>query len=159
MSEPMKPSVRRVRDALAVAGLRPEIVEYAETTKTAQAAADALGTTVERIVKSLVFLADGEPLVVLASGVNRVDTVKLGQELGRRIDRADAARVREATGFAIGGVAPVGYPCPVETLIDRGLLRYDIVWAAAGTPNHVFPIAPDDLVRVSGGRVADVREE
>ena len=154
----MKPSVQRVRAALAAAGLHPEIVEYAESTKTAQAAADALGTTVERIVKSLVFLADGEPLVVLASGVNRVDTVRLGRDLGRRIDRADAARVREATGFAIGGVAPVGYPAPVETLIDRDLLQYDVVWAAAGTPNDVFPIAPNDLVRVTGGRVLNVRE-
>ncbi len=155
----MKLSVRRVRDALAAAGLHPEIVEYAETTRTAQAAADALHTTVERIVKSLVFLADEEPLVVLASGVNRVDTAKIGRELGRRIERADAARVRAATGFAIGGVAPVGYPAPVETLIDRDLLQYDLVWAAAGTPNHVFPIAPADLVRVTGGRVLDVREE
>ena len=155
----MKPSIQRVRDALAAANLHPEIVEYAETTKTAQAAADALGTTVERIVKSLVLLADGEPLVVLASGINRVDTAKLGGELGKRIDRADAARVRAATGFAIGGVAPVGYPTPVETLIDRDLLQYDVVWAAAGTPHHVFPISPDDLVRVSGGRVLDVRVE
>ena len=154
----MKPSVQRVRDALVAANLNPPIVEYAETTNTAQAAADALGTTVERIVKSLVFLADGEPLVVLASGINRVDTARLGQELARRIDRADAARVRGATGFAIGGVAPVGYPAPVETLIDRDLLQYDLVWAAAGTPNHVFPIAPADLVRVTGGRVLDVRE-
>ncbi len=154
----MKPSVQRVREALAAAGLNPPIVEYAESTKTAQAAADALGTTVERIVKSLVFLADDAPLVVLASGVNRVDTARLGRELGRRIDRADAARVREATGFAIGGVAPVGYPAPVETLIDRDLLQYDLVWAAAGTPNHVFPIHPDDLVRVTGGRVAEIRE-
>ena len=155
----MKPSVQRVRYALAPAELHSEIVEYAETTKTAQAAADALGTTVERIVKSLVFLADGEPLVVLASGINRVDTGRIGRELGRHIDRADAARVRAATGFAIGGVAPVGYPAPVETLIDRDLLQYDVVWAAAGTPHHVFPIAPADLVRVTGGRVADVREE
>ena len=155
----MKPSVQRVRDALAAANLNPPIVEYAESTKTAQAAAEALGTTVERIVKSLVFLANGQPLVVLASGVNRVDTSRIGHELGRRIDRADAARVREATGFAIGGVAPVGYPAPVETLVDRDLLRYDVVWAAAGTPNHVFPIAPADLVRVTGGRVLDIRVE
>ena len=155
----MKPSVQRVRDALAAANLNPPIVEYAESTKTAQAAADALGTTVERIVKSLVFLANGQPVVVLASGVNRVDTTRIGHELGRRIDRADAARVREATGFAIGGVAPIGYPAPVETLVDRDLLQYDVVWAAAGTPNHVFPIAPVDLVRVTGGRVLDIRVE
>ena len=155
----MKPSVQRVKDALGAAGLRPEIGEYAETTRTAQAAADALVTTVERIVKSLVFLADDAPIVVLASGVNRVDTHKLGRALGRRIDRADAARVREATGFAIGGVAPVGYPGPVETLIDRDLFQYDLVWAAAGTPHTVFPIRPDDLVRVTGGQVLDVRED
>jgi prolyl-tRNA editing enzyme YbaK/EbsC (Cys-tRNA(Pro) deacylase) len=155
----MKASVRRVHDALVAAGLSPEIVEYPETTRTAQAAADALGTTVGRIVKSLVFLADDEPLVVLASGENRVDTDRVGALLGKAIGRADAARVREATGFAIGGVAPVGYPAPVETLIDRDLLRYDRVWAAAGTPHHVFPIAPEDLVRVSGGRVADVKAE
>ncbi len=154
----MKPSVQRVRDALAAADLHPEIVEYAESTRTAQAAADALGTTVERIVKSLVFLADGEPLVVLASGVNRVDTAKIGRELGRRIDRADSARVRAATGFAIGGVAPVGYPAPVETLIDRDLLQYDVVWAAAGTPSSVFPIAPGDLLRVAGAEAVDLKE-
>lgn len=155
----MKPSVQRVRDALVAGGLQVKIVEYAESTKTAQAAADALGTTVERIVKSLVFMAGGSPVVVLTSGVNRVDMDKLGRALGRRIERADAARVRAATGFAIGGVAPVGFPAPIETLIDRDLLQYDLVWAAAGTPNTVFPIRPDDLVAVTGGQVRDIRVE
>ena len=155
----MKSSVQRVRDALGAAGLHPEIVEYADTTRTAREAADALGTTVERIVKSLVFLADDAPVVVLASGVNRVDTKKLGGALGRRIGRADAARVRASTGFAIGGVAPVGYPSPVETLIDRDLLQYDFVWAAAGTPHAVFSIRPADLVRATEGLVLDVRED
>jgi prolyl-tRNA editing enzyme YbaK/EbsC (Cys-tRNA(Pro) deacylase) len=155
----VKASVQRVHDHLAGAGLAVEIVEFPHSTRTASEAAAAIGTTVPRIVKSLVFLADGEPLVVLASGSNRVDTERLGRLLGKRIERADADRVRAATGFAIGGVAPVGYPEPVEVVLDRDLLQYDTVWAAAGTPNAVFPVSPPDLVRVSGARVLDVKEE
>ena len=155
----MKASVQRVYDHLASAGLAVEIVEFPHSTRTASEAAAAIGTTVPRIVKSLVFLADGEPLVVLASGSNRVDTQRLGSLLGKRIGRADADRVRAATGFAIGGVAPVGYPEPIEGVLDRDLLQYDTVWAAAGTPNAVFPISPPDLLRVSGARVLDVKEE
>ena len=153
----MGPSVERVRAALEQAGISTRVVEFAESTRTAQEAADAIGTTVERIVKSLVFLADGEPIVVLASGVNRVDTRRLGRELGKRIERADAAAVRAATGFAIGGVAPLGYPAPLEVVVDRDLLAYDVVWAAAGSPYAVFSIAPNDLARVAGGRVLDVK--
>ena len=155
----MKPSVERVRDALLGFGLSPQIVEFSESTRTAQEAAEAIGTSVPRIVKSLVFVADGEPLIVLTSGANRVDTERLGRELGRAISRADAERVRAATGFAVGGVPPVGYPRPLEVVIDRDLLQFDEVWAAAGTPNAVFPIRPADLVRVTGGRVLDVRAE
>ncbi len=155
----MHPAVERVQAALRRAGLEIEVTELAESTRTAHEAAQAVGAEVAQIVKSLVFLADGDPILALVSGSNRLDTDRLGAALGRSISRADAATVRAATGFAIGGVAPVGYPAPVETLVDRDLLQYDTVWAAAGTPNHVFPIAPDDLVRVSGGRVADVREE
>ena len=155
----MKPSIRRVHDALIGFGLAPRIVEFAESTRTAQDAAAAIGTAVPRIVKSLVFMADGEPLIVLTSGVNRVDTARLGRELGKAISRADPERVRAATGFAVGGVPPVGYPAPLDVLVDRDLLQFDEVWAAAGTPNAVFPIRPIDLVRVSGGRVLDVKAE
>jgi prolyl-tRNA editing enzyme YbaK/EbsC (Cys-tRNA(Pro) deacylase) len=95
---------------------------------------------------------------VLVSGANRVDPERLARDLGRTIERADADRVRAATGFSIGGVAPLGYPAPLETVLDRDLLHYDVVWAAAGTPNAVFPIAPAELVRVSGARVLDVKE-
>ena len=154
----MKPSVQRVRDHLAAAGLAVEIVEFPQSTRTASEAAAAIGTTVPRIVKSLVFLADGEPPVVLASGSGRVDTHRLGSALGKRIERADAARVRAATGFAIGGVAPVGYPEPLDVILDRDLLEFDTVWAAAGTPNAAFPISPPDLVRISGARVMDVKQ-
>ena len=154
----MKPSVERVRDALLAAGLEPRIVEFPRSTRTASEAAAAIGTSVAQIVKSRVFLADGEPFVVLASGANRVDMERLARDLGLTIERADADRVRAATGFSIGGVAPLGYPAPLEIVLDRDLLQYDVVWAAAGTPNAVFPVTRTELVRISGARVLDVKE-
>lgn len=155
----MKLSVRRVADALLVAGIEPDIVELAESTRTAQEAASAIGTSVPKIVKSLVFLADDEPIVALVSGSNRADTALLAEALGKTIGRADAARVRDATGFAIGGVPPLGHKTTLEVVIDRDLLQYDVIWAAAGTPHAVFSITPSDLVRVTGGRVVDLKEE
>ena len=154
----MKPSVRRVADALLAVGIEPDIVELADSTRTAQEAAAAIGTSVPKIMKSLVFLADDEPILALVSGSNRADTALLESTLGKRIGRADAARVREATGFAIGGIPPLGHTTPLDVVIDRDLLQYDVVWAAAGTPHAVFSIAPPDLVRVTGGRVVDLKE-
>lgn len=154
----MASSIERVREALALVGLAPRIVEFSQSTRTASEAAAAIGTSVPKIVKSLVFLAGGEPIVVLASGANRVDTTRLAAALGKPIERADADRVRSATGFSIGGVAPLGYPGPLEVVLDRDLLQYDEVWAAAGAPHAVFPIQPFELVRVTGARVLDVRE-
>jgi prolyl-tRNA editing enzyme YbaK/EbsC (Cys-tRNA(Pro) deacylase) len=154
----VKPSVQRVADALAAAGVEAEIKELADSTRTAEEAAAAIGTSVPRIVKSLVFLADGEPILALVSGSNRVDTGRLSEALGRKIQRADAAKVREATGFAIGGVAPVGHASALEVLVDRDLLQYDVVWAAAGTPHAVFPVEPTVLVRITDGRVVDLKE-
>ena len=125
--------------------------------KTADDAARAIGCKLGQIVKSLVFMADGRPILVLASGRNQVDTAKLaGAAASARIDRADADGVREATGFAIGGVPPVGHTVSLETFIDEDLLTYDIVYAAAGTQTAIFPIAPQDLVRATGGRVIHV---
>jgi prolyl-tRNA editing enzyme YbaK/EbsC (Cys-tRNA(Pro) deacylase) len=155
---PMKPSVQKVYDALLGAGLQPEVKEFPESTRTAAEAAAAIGTTVERIVKSLAFAAGDGIVMVLAAGVNRVDTERLSQLVGQPIKRADAERVRQATGFAIGGVPPLGHTTPLPVYVDRDLLSFDLVWAAAGTPNAVFSIAPDDLVRVSGGQVADIKE-
>lgn len=154
----MKPSVRRVNDALSAAGVEPGIREFPESTRTAAEAAAAIGTTVERIVKSLAFAAGDETVIVLASGVNRVDMARLGELVGQAIGRAHPDRVRRDTGFAIGGVPPLGYEQPLKVFVDRDLLQYDEVWAAAGTPNAVFPIGPDELVRVSGGTVADIKE-
>jgi prolyl-tRNA editing enzyme YbaK/EbsC (Cys-tRNA(Pro) deacylase) len=153
----VKQSVKRVADALADAGIHAEILELSASTRTAEEAAAAIGTTVPRIVKSLVFLADDVPLLALVSGSNRLDTDRLGQTLGRQISRADAATVRATTGFAIGGVAPLGHTTPIEIVVDRDLLQYDTVWAAAGTPNAVFPIAPDVLVTATGGAVVDLK--
>ncbi len=132
--------------------------EFDQRTATAADAATAIGTSVGRIVKSLVFMAGEQPILVLASGPNRVDVDKVGRIVGRRITRANADQVREVTGFAIGGVPPVGHPRALATYVDQDLLQYDKVWAAAGTPNAVFCIEPRDLVRITGGVVDDVAQ-
>jgi prolyl-tRNA editing enzyme YbaK/EbsC (Cys-tRNA(Pro) deacylase) len=155
----VKQSVQRVMDALRAAGLNVEIRELSASTRTAEEAAAAVGTTVPKIVKSLVFLADDAPIVALVSGSNRLDTDRLGAALGRVITRADAATVRAATGFAIGGVPPLGHATPLDVVVDRDLLQYDEVWAAAGTPHAVFPIAPAELVSATGGQVVDLKVE
>ena len=130
---------------------------YPAGTRTAADAAAAIGCDVAQIVKSLVFRKrSGGALLVLASGRNRVDEAKVGALVDEPIDKADAAFVREVTGFAIGGVPPVGHAEPIDTLVDRDLLSLGELWAAAGTPQTVFPIAPEELVRVTGGQVADV---
>ena len=149
--------MERVRASLAEHGLDHLTVrEFAASTATASDAAAAIGTTVGRIVKSLVFMAGEQPVLVLASGPNRVDVVKVGQLVGTPIKRANADQVRALTGFAIGGVPPVGHVQTLTTFVDRDLLQYDEVWAAAGTPNAVFAIAPTELVRIANGRVEDV---
>ena len=146
----------RVRVALSAAGIDARIQEFPSSTRTAQEAATTVGTSVGQIVKSLVFLADTSPVLALVSGVNRLDTERLGTLTGAAIGKADAITVRQATGYAIGGVPPIGFPAPIPTFIDHDLLQYDVVWAAAGTPRHVFPIAPAELLRITGGRVADL---
>jgi prolyl-tRNA editing enzyme YbaK/EbsC (Cys-tRNA(Pro) deacylase) len=150
-------AVERVRAALAAHGLtHVSVREFAERTATAAAAADAIGTSVDRIVKSLVFMADAEPILVLAAGTNRVDVDKMRALVGQPISRASAEQVRAHTSFAIGGVPPVGYPRRIDVYVDRDLLQFDLVWAAAGTPNSVFSIEPRELVRITAGEVADV---
>jgi len=152
-------AVARVTAALAAHGLEQlRMREFDQRTATAADAATAIGTSVGRIVKSLVFMAGEQPILVLASGPNRVDVDKVGRIVGRRITRANADQVREVTGFAIGGVPPVGHPRALATYVDQDLLQYDKVWAAAGTPNAVFCIEPRDLVRITGGVVDDVAQ-
>ena len=130
---------------------------FPEGTRTAVDAAAAVGCDVAQIVKSLVFRrASGAAVLIVASGGNRVDEAKVERLIGEPIGKADAAFVREATGFAIGGVPPAGHVRPVETIVDEDLLRHDEVWAAAGTPRDVFATTPRELVAMAGGRVADV---
>lgn len=149
----------RVQAALKAAGLEIDVVELEESARTAQLAADALGVALGSIVKSLLFLADGEPVLVLVAGDRRADPSKLKKLLGaRRVMMSDAERARRETGFSIGGVSPVGHRQPLPTWIDESLGRFETVHAAAGHPRAVFPISFEELVRVTNGRVDDVVE-
>jgi Cys-tRNA(Pro) deacylase len=151
------PNAERVDAALRAAGIEAEIREFTEGTRTAVDAANALGVPVGAIVKSLVFAADGDAVLVLASGDHQVDTTAVANALGvEKVRRADADLVRAATGYAIGGVAPVAHPGPLPTLIDKHLATYDVLWAAAGTPHSVFAITYDELARVAGATPVDV---
>lgn len=157
-SPPSHPNAQRVQSALTAAGVTAHVLELAQSTRTSTEAAEALGVEVGQIAKSLVFLADGEAVLVVASGADRVDTAALGRELGdRRISRADADAVRAATGYAIGGVSPAGLPDSLPVLVERALERYDTVYAAAGTPHALFPTSYAELLRLTGGRPSDVR--
>lgn len=151
----------RVAAALRAAGIAAHVEEFPRGTRTSQEAADAVGCGLGQIAKSVVFRlerpgAEAQALLVITSGRNRVDEITVGRLAGGRLGKADAAFVRERTGFAIGGVAPVGLATEVPMLIDEDLLAYDVVWVAAGTPRAVFPIAPSELVRLTGARVARV---
>jgi len=152
-------NVARVQAALAALGAETQVVELADSTRTAAEAAAAIGTTVAQIAKSLVFLADGAPILVIASGVNRVDTRKVGAVVGAKLTQANADDVKRLTGFPIGGVAPLAHATPPRVFLDRDLMQYADIWAAAGTPHAVFHTTPDELVRVTGAEVLDVREE
>ena len=149
-------SVERVRSALAVAGHPDTVVEFPATTRTAADAAAAVGCTVAQIAKSIVFRAAERPVVVITSGANRVDPAKAAAALGVKLARADADWVRDVTGFAIGGVAPVGHRTPPLLLLDEDLMALDPVWAAAGSPSHVFRTTATELQRITGARVAAV---
>ena len=154
-----KSSVERVRDALAEAGLPDTVREFPEGTRTAADAAAAIGCTVAQIAKSIVFRAGERAVVVIASGVHRVDARKVAATLGVAVRRADAEFVRDRTGFAIGGVAPLGHLAPPLLLFDRDLMVLHPIWAAAGSPQHVFSTEAETLVRVTGAPVADIRQE
>ena len=153
----MHPNVRAVQDALESADAHGQVRILPDAVSTAAAAADALGVAVGQIANSLIFDADGEPLLVLTSGAHRVDTAKVAHLVGATmISRATPAFVREHTGQAIGGVAPLGHPKPVQTLVDVALGAFDEVWAAGGIPHAVFPTTFDELVRVTAGTAAEV---
>jgi prolyl-tRNA editing enzyme YbaK/EbsC (Cys-tRNA(Pro) deacylase) len=153
----ISPATVRVQTALQTLGVETEVIVLAESARTAAQAAAACSVGVGQIVKSLVFVAGDEPILVLVSGANQADERRLAALSGQPVRRADADTVRGATGYAIGGVPPVGHPRPLRVFIDRDLLGYDRLIAAAGTPHTVFPISPGDLCRVTGGVVADLK--
>ena len=157
---PRKASAQRVQDALAARGFAFEVREFPESTRTSAEAAAAVGCDIGQIAKSLVFRAkaSNRPVLVMASGANRVDEKAVARHLGEKIGRADADFVRERTGFSIGGVPPIGHSEAIVTLIDRDLLDHAEIWAAAGTPNAVFRLSPDDLIAITGGEVVDVKK-
>ena len=154
-------SVQKVQRALHEAGVEVQVVMLADAARTSQQAADALGVALGQIAKSLVFRAreSGRAVLVIASGSNRVDERKVAALIGEKIERAAPDFVREQTGYAIGGIPPLGHAMPLLVLLDRSLARYDVVWGAAGHPHSVFPIAPARLFEVAGGRVEDVAQD
>lgn len=151
-------AVDRVEAAADALGLDVEIRAFPEGTRTADEAAAAIGVAVGQIVKSLVFAVDGRMTLALVSGANRLDEKALAAIAGgSAVERVDADAVRAATSYAIGGIPPFGYPAPLPTFVDRDLLRFDVVWAAAGSHTHVFAIAPADLIQATNGVVADLK--
>ena len=159
MSKPLSKSARRVQDALDKQGKDFQVIELPDSTRTAVEAARAVGCQLGQIVKSLVFKAkrSRRPVLVIASGANRVDEKKIEALIGEPLGKADADFVRSSTGFAIGGVPPVGHDPEMPVFIDNDLLQYDEVWAAAGTPHAVFRLDPHDLQPMTGGKLVDTK--
>jgi prolyl-tRNA editing enzyme YbaK/EbsC (Cys-tRNA(Pro) deacylase) len=158
MPPELSPSAQRVQTALDKLGLRLEVIELPASTRTAADAAKAIGCEVGQIVKSLVFkaLRSNKPVLVAASGANRVNEKQIAAQIGEPLGKADADFVRANTGFGIGGVPPAGHSSKLQTFIDADLMAYPEIWAAAGTPNAVFRLTPSELVRMTGGTVVVV---
>ena len=155
----LSPSAQKVQDALRTLGFDLTVIEHAESTRTAQEAAERVGVTLGQIVKSLIFKGktSGKPILVLTSGANRVDEKRIKTYAGEKIQRADADFVRAVTGYAIGGVPPIAHAQPMGTYLDEDLLQYNVIWAAAGTPNAVFELTPIDLQKMTQGKVVGVK--
>jgi Cys-tRNA(Pro) deacylase len=156
---PLSSSVQKVQDALNALGYNYEIIEFEESTRTALEAAERVGCDVGQIVKSLIFQGktSEKPILILTSGANQVDVKRMKAQADEKIGRADPAFVREWTGYAIGGIPPLGHLNPMDTYIDEDLLQYEKVWAAAGTPNAVFEMDADQLEKMTGGKVVPVK--
>ncbi len=156
--EDLSPLTQRVRQVLEGLDIGFELRQFEESTRTSQDAADTIGCDVGQIAKSIAFSSGSRPVLVIASGRNRIDLKKVEQELGESIAMMKPEQVKEVTGFAVGGVPPVGHNTSMETFIDQDLMGFDIVWAAAGTPNSIFSVKSPDLARITSGRVIDLRE-
>ena len=155
----LSPSAQKVQDALRALGFDLTVIEHTESTRTAQEAADRVGVTLGQIVKSLIFKGkvSDKPILVLTSGANRVDEKRIKAYAGEKITRADADFVRAVTGYAIGGVPPIAHVQQMETYLDEDLMQYDLIWAAAGTPNAVFELSPSTLQKMTQGQVVRVK--
>jgi len=155
----LSPSAQKIQDQLNSLGYDYTVIEHAESTRTAQEAADRASCELGQIVKSLIFKGkeSGKPILVLTSGANRVDEKRISEYAGEPIGRADADFVRAVTGFAIGGVPPIGHPQNMETYLDEDFLQYETIWAAAGTPNAIFELKTADLQKMTSGRVVRVK--
>ena len=156
---PLSPTAQKVQDLLTSLGFNCKVIEFQESTRTAQEAAERAGCTLGQIIKSLIFKGKttDKPILELTSGANRVDEKLIGEYAGEPIGRADADFVRTVTGFAIGGVPPVGHAYKMKTYLDEDLLQYTTVWAAAGTPNAIFELTPDALQKMTGGKTVKVK--
>jgi len=158
MTASLSESALRVQQALKKIGFDLKVVELPGSTRTSVEAAQAVGCEVAQIAKSLIFKsASGRAVLVIASGINRVNEKRVAAELGEKLGKADADFVRQQTGFAIGGIPPVGHLQPIETFVDEDLLQYDLIWAAAGTPHAVFQLTPADLQKMTQGKVIGVK--
>lgn len=155
----LSPSAQKIQDQLKSLGYDYTVIEHAESTRTAQEAADRAGCELGQIVKSLIFKGkdSGKPILVLTSGANRVDEKRISEYTGESIGRADADFVRSVTGFAIGGVPPVGHIQKMETYLDEDFLQYASIWAAAGTPNAIFELKTEDLQKLTNGNIVRVK--
>jgi len=152
---PLSTSAQKVQDALVNLGLDRRVIEFAESTRTAQEAADRVGCQLAQIVKSMLF--KGQPILVLTSGANRVNEKLISRYVGEAVVRADPDFVRKTTGFAIGGVPPLGHNQSMHAFIDEDLMIHQTVWAAAGNPNAVFDLTPAELQKISGGEITRVK--
>lgn len=160
MADTLQTSAQRVQEILKKHNLTTNVTEFAATTRTSQEAADAIGCNVAQIAKTLIFKGkkSQKPICIIASGVNRVDEKKVEQYVGEAIERPDADFVLKHTSFAIGGVPPVGYQFDTKPLIDEDLMKFEELWAAAGTPYAVFKISPKDLVRITSGQIVCIKK-
>jgi prolyl-tRNA editing enzyme YbaK/EbsC (Cys-tRNA(Pro) deacylase) len=159
MIRPLSATAQKIQDLLAKKGFQNTVIEFSDPTRTAQEAAQRAGCELGQITKSLVFrgLTSGKPVLVLTSGANRVAEERIAGYLGEPISRAEPEFVRQACGFAIGGVPPFGHSSPVQTFLDEDLMLYEKLWAAAGTPNAIFELTPAQLQSLSGGKVVRVK--
>jgi prolyl-tRNA editing enzyme YbaK/EbsC (Cys-tRNA(Pro) deacylase) len=159
MTGPLSPAAQKIQDLLKARGYENTVIEFAESTRTAQEAADRAGCRLEQITKSLVFRGkqSGKPVLVLTSGANRVDEKRIAEYVGEPVGRADPDFVRQSTGFAIGGVPPLGHSQHMETYLDEDLFLCESIWAAAGTPNAIFELSPTQLRALTGGETVRVK--